>query len=74
MAYNRANHLKRVIEVQEEFLELQKRYDCTREIWRKYIYPRWKISERTLYSWLATPAKRDLKKIQEKKENQRKLF
>lgn len=74
MAYTRKNHLKKVIEVQEFYLDLQQQYDSTREIWRKFIYPRWKISERTLYNWLATPAKRDLKKLQEKKDNQKKLF
>lgn len=68
------NKLLRYKDVLDVYLE-KKEYDIPDTvIWRKYIYPKFHISRRTLYTILATPVKRELKKIQEIKEQQLNIF
>lgn len=43
-------------------------------IWRKYIYPQFHISRRTLVTILGTPVSRELKKISEIEGKQTTLF
>lgn len=70
MAYNQVNRLKKIIEVQELYLEKQKQGLSNREIWRRFIHPSFHISERTMYNYLAEPAKRDLKKLTKEESEQ----
>ncbi|MBE7653534.1 hypothetical protein [Tenacibaculum finnmarkense] len=66
MAYNQKNLLKRIIRVQT--IVLQKQYeneDITyKELYWKFIQPEFLISYRTFHTYLGTPAKRELKKLE----------
>lgn len=68
MAYNRENHLRKIIEIQELYVKLKKQGLFTRTIHKEHIYPKYFITISTLYTYLATPAKRDLKRIISKKQ------
>lgn len=58
------NKLLRYRDILDVYLE-HKEYDTPDTvIWRKYIYPRFHISRRTLYTILATPVRKELNKIQ----------
>lgn len=68
MAYNRRNILQRIIDIQNITLE-HKANGATQEwIFMNKIFPVYKISKNTYYRYLATNAKRELKKIQEAAE------
>ena len=43
-------------------------------IWRKYIYPTFHISRRTLYTILATPVSKELKELQAIEDSQLSMF
>lgn len=43
-------------------------------VWRKYIYPQFHISRRTLYTILATPVEKELKEIKAQEDSQVSLF
>lgn len=58
------NYYRRVLEVQECFLEHQKPGMKVKFIYEEYIYPRFFISSTTFYKYLRTPAARELKKIE----------
>lgn len=74
MAFNRKNFLKRVIDTQEIYLEHCDSGLSNREIFKQFIEPCWIITERTFYKYLAIPAKRDLKRIEEIENSQKSLF
>lgn len=78
MAYNRRNILLRIIDVQETYKKHSKNHNggCTaRWIHREVIFPRYKISERTFYDYLAEPSPRQqLARIEQAKKEQLKLF
>ncbi len=74
MAYNRKNILTRVLEIQELYSEKSKLGISNVKIFNNHIFPKYKISMRTFYEYLAIPAKRDLKKIEEAEKQQLKLF
>jgi hypothetical protein len=63
MAYSRKNHLKKVLKVQEIYLEYTRK-GCTNEyIFETLIRPHFFISRSTFYEYLAIPAAKELKGI-----------
>ncbi|MBE7628433.1 hypothetical protein [Tenacibaculum piscium] len=66
MAYNQKNLLKRIIRVQKIVLQKQcEDEDITyKELYWKFIQPEFLISYRTFHTYLGTPAKRELKKLE----------
>ncbi|MCD8433354.1 hypothetical protein [Tenacibaculum finnmarkense] len=66
MAYNQKNLYRKIIRVQT--IVLQKQYeneDITyKELYWKFIQPEFLISYRTFHTYLGTPAKRELKKLE----------
>lgn len=70
MSYNKLNYLKRVIEVQNFVLNVQKEHKglpLTR-IYRDYVRERFYISYSTFNRWLGIPAKMELEKLEKGKE------
>ena len=67
LKYNKKNKLEAIVRVQEEFLKHINSGNTTAYIYRTHILPKFLISRCTFYRYLATPAKRDLIKIE--KEN-----
>lgn len=76
MAYSRKNLLKDIIWVQETYKQYKSLGYSNRHILRTYINieGRRQISERTYYEYLATPAVRELKKIEETEAVQMSIF
>lgn len=79
MAYNRKNYYKRIIDIQNLVLELQKRNPdiSMKEIYEHYVSLRWHISRRTFSNYLSVNAKKELNRIERVKEpdpNQLSLF
>lgn len=67
MAYNKTNYYKKIVKIQELTQEHKSSGRMTyKEIFHKYIEPNYHISIRTYGTYLGIPAKRELKKIQEK--------
>jgi len=66
MAYNRKNHLHKVIEVQQ-IVKDKKKFGATQEfIYKKYIMDQYHISRNTFYKYLSTPAYMELRKLNAK--------
>lgn len=69
MAYNKLNYYKRIIKIQEI---TQEQYHCYglsyKEIYHQFIENQFNICKRTFHTYLGVPAKRELKKLQEAKE------
>lgn len=64
MAYNRKNHLSKVIEVQNIVKE-HKKFGATQVfIFKMYIEKQFHISQSTFNRWMSTPAHMDLRKIE----------
>lgn len=76
MAYNNKNYWLKIIDIQEEILRLQDEYlDIKlKTIHKDFIYPKWKISYKTMSNYMGVNAKRELKKYTEAQNNQTKLF
>ena len=67
MAYNKTNYYKKIIKIQEITAELKFRDGLTyKEIFNDHIEQQFHISRRTFTTYLGIPAKRELKKLQEK--------
>ncbi|MDD4385837.1 MAG: hypothetical protein PHD06_11740 [Bacteroidales bacterium] len=66
MAYNRKNLLLKILEVQAIALEHQAEGMYQTEIFKKYIQPRFNISNATYYNYLATNARKELKELEAK--------
>lgn len=66
MNYKGYSYEKRVIEVNEIYDEYAKSGLSNREIWRRYIYPIYGISEKTFYNYINAAAS---PKVLEKKES-----
>ncbi|MCK0199214.1 hypothetical protein [Ornithobacterium rhinotracheale] len=66
MAYNRLNFLKKVLEMQELVLRVQNEYPdlYLKEIYWRYVEPRYLISYRTFHNWLGINAKYEIKKYE----------
>lgn len=74
MAYNRKNILKRMIDIQEIYLEKQAIGLNATEIFNRHIYPVYKISRATFYDYLATNAKKELKDLEAAEKAQLSFF
>lgn len=70
MAYNKENFYKRIIEIQTVTLRERKRGLFFKEIYHKFIENDYHISKRTYDSYLGINAKKLLKDLQAKKEQQ----
>jgi len=69
MAYTPENKLKRIQEVQE-FFKAEYRPGMVMEyVFHQSVYPKFKISLRTFYSWLKVDVKTELKKLEDEKRN-----
>jgi hypothetical protein len=73
MAYNRKNRLQRIADIHDIYWEHESKM-TKRAIWKNYIFPLYRISERCFYNYLTIPAKRELKRIAEKEAMQTSLF
>jgi len=70
MAYNKTNYYKKIVKIQEITEEYRFRQGLTyKEIFYSYIEPQFHISRRTFGTYLGIPAKRELKKLQEKENS-----
>jgi len=75
MAYTKRNKLERIIDIQNIVLEHTNRSGSTQEwVYKEIIYPTYRISRATFYSYLATNAKHQLREMNRKAEEQLKLF
>lgn len=68
MAYNRINLLSRIVEIQDITLEHTRKGVTQQWVYENLIYPTYKISRRTYYSYLTQWAKAELKRLEEKKQ------
>lgn len=68
MAYNRRNLLLRAIEVQNITREHTDRGVTQEWVYKNVIFPRLRISKRTYYTYLCTPAKMEIKKLDSAKQ------
>lgn len=73
MAYNRENYLKKVLKVQAIVLHYRKQELFFKEIFHKYIEHQFNISKRTFDSYLGVNAKKQLKELNENKQNNNQL-
>lgn len=74
MAYTRKNRLQRILDIQQKTLEYTSQGVTQRYIYEKYIYPVYRISQSAYYNYLAIPAARELKRMEETDTLQTKLF
>lgn len=61
--YNPRNKLKRIIDIQELYQKHKVAEATHVGVWREHIYPLYKISLKSLENYLATPAKKELLKL-----------
>lgn len=66
MAYNQTNLLMDIEEAQSIWLEHQKDERTNVWIYKKYIYPRFRISIKTFYNWLSRNVAKERRELQEK--------
>ncbi len=71
MAYNSKNYLERIVEVQELVKMHQKKGSSLIWIYKNIINPIYRVSYSTYNNYLATPAKRKLKEIENEKKTNR---
>jgi len=66
MAYNRLNHLKKVLEIQEIWNEYNRNGKGHTDVWifRNMIRDKYFISMGTFYNYLSIPAKKQIKEIE----------
>jgi|WetSurMetagenome_2_1015567.scaffolds.fasta_scaffold14226_2 hypothetical protein len=69
MAYNRKNKLRLIIAIQNITLEHTRKGVSQDWVYKNLIHPRYHVSERTYYNYLATPAKQELKALETKNES-----
>lgn len=81
MAYNKRNRLERTLLIQEIYIEHSRYHNgnmTNRDIYRKLIWPVYKISERCFENYLDTNARKELKELEEneakKKQQEPTLF
>ena len=68
MAYNNRNHLLRVQDVIDAYLEAKTDDKTFARVYSQVIKPRFRISRSTLYNYLNLPVKRMLKELDEKEK------
>ncbi|WP_042367956.1 hypothetical protein [Bacteroides neonati] len=71
--YNRRNFLLRVRDIQRIYTEYHDRGYSDTYIYKTHIYPTYKIGRTTFYNYLATPADRDLKELDERLQREKEL-
>lgn len=69
--YNRRNFLLRVKDIQDIYLHHHERGCTDKFIYQNHIYPTYKIGRTTFYNYLATPAVKELKELEEKMRRER---
>jgi hypothetical protein len=74
MAYNRRNILLRIIQIQEFTLEQTTRGVTQEFVYNNHVFPTYRISRRTFYSYLAINAKAEIKRIENNRKLQMSLF
>ncbi|MDD3892016.1 MAG: hypothetical protein PHE03_06895 [Bacteroidales bacterium] len=74
MAYNRRNILKRIIDIQNITLEHTSRGVTQQWVYNNVVFPSYRISRSCYYSYLATNAKAELKRLDEECQRQMSLF
>lgn len=66
MAYNKKNKLKRIIDIQQTYLECNRQHGSTAQwVFENKIKPIYHISRSTFYDYLSINAKLELKKLEE---------
>ena len=73
MAYNRENFLKKVLKVQEIALHHSKQGLFFKEIYHLHIENQYDICKRTFDYYLGINARKQLRELQEKKQNNNQL-
>ena len=63
MAYNRKNKLHLIITIQSITLDSTSRGITQEWVYSNLIYPTYRVSRRTFYNYLGTPAKMEIKKF-----------
>lgn len=66
MTYNKKNRLKRIVAIQEITLEHTNRGVTQQYVYKNVIKPKYCISQSAFYNYLSTPAKKQLKEMEEK--------
>ncbi|HRS19656.1 MAG TPA: hypothetical protein P5243_09130 [Bacteroidales bacterium] len=74
MAYNKKNKYRKIIEIQNIVNEYKAKGVTQEFIYKNYIKDVYFISRDCFYSYLATNAKRELKKLEEIDNMQKSLF
>lgn len=74
MSYNRKNILQRIIDIQNRVLEQKDRGVTQEWVYENEIFPVYKISRRTFYSYLNTNAKAEFKQLRRVEMQQPSLF
>jgi hypothetical protein len=74
MSYNRKNLLQRQIDIQAIVLEHKARGATQEWVYANIVYPTYRISRRTFYGYLGSPAKAELKKLEKANRAQTSLF
>ncbi len=74
MAYTKRNLLRRIIDIQDATLEHTRKGVTQEWVYTNIIFPQYRISRRTFYSYLGTNAKSELKKFEENRKKQLVLF
>jgi len=77
MAYTRENLLKKIIDIQEIYLNHSRKQDgvwTDKDIFEKLIKPVYHISRSTFYFYIGCNAKRELTQLYEARQQQPSLF
>jgi hypothetical protein len=68
VAYNRENFLQRVLEIQKIALYQSNRGLFMKQIYYDYIQDKYKISKRTFDTYMGINAKKEIKELEAKKQ------
>lgn len=71
MGYNRLNYLQRVIDIQNLYLEYKGKGVAGEFIFQKIVYPKYRISRKTIYNYLAVNAKKEIKELKAQMEQKK---
>lgn len=63
MAYSKENYYKKILDVQTMYLQHKNEYTTNQHIFKTFIEPYFRISRTTMYNYLRTNAKAELKKL-----------
>lgn len=74
MAYNVTNRLKRIVDIQNITLEHTAKGVTQEYVYQELIWPVYRISRRTYYSYLGYNAKAHLTRLRKEREKQLAMF